>query len=80
MTGATIARSSSAKITNTSTRIIGMIMFRSWSAALAMSRFTAVLPPTSAAAPGTAWTAVLTRSIVLKAAGLSGAVVSVPWK
>ena len=43
-----------------------------------MSRVTAVLPPTIASAPGTACTAVRTRPIVLNAAWLSGAEVSVP--
>jgi hypothetical protein len=78
MIGAMIARSSSPRITNTSTRMIGIIRFRSWSAARAMSSVTAVLPPTIAWAPGTACTAARTLSIVPNAAWLSGAEVSVP--
>ena len=78
MTGATSARSSSARMTNTTTRTIGMIRFRSCAAARWTSRLTAVLPPTSASAPGTACTAARTRSMVAYAAWLSGAEVSVP--
>ena len=46
---------------------------RSCAAARWMSRLIAVVPPTSASAPGTACTAARTRSIVALAAGLSGA-------
>src|SRR6516165_12693261 len=41
---------------------------------------TAVPPPTLALAPGTACTAARTLSIVVYAAGLSGLLVSVPWR
>src|SRR5271163_1703267 len=60
MIGAITARSSSPRIRNTRSKVMGMITSRSWSAAVAMSRVTAVLPPTIACAPGTACTAVRT--------------------
>ena len=65
ISGATIARSSSARMRNTTTRTTGMIRFRSCAAARWTSRLIAVLPPTSASAPGTACTAARTRSIVV---------------
>src|SRR5580658_9896545 len=77
MIGAITARSSSPRIRNTRSKIMGMITSRSWSAAVAMSRVTAVLPPTIACAPGTACTAVRTSPIVRNAAWLSGGEVSV---
>src|SRR5215470_14642589 len=73
ITGATSARSNNARITSTTTRMSGMMRFRSCADARATSRLIAVLPPTSALAPGTACTAERTRSIVLYAAWVSGA-------
>src|SRR5215471_16277793 len=77
ITGATSARSSRARMTNTTSRTIGMIRFRSCADARCTSRLTAVLPPTIALAPGMACTASRVRSIVAYAAWLSGAAVSV---
>ena len=77
MTGATSARSSSMRITNTTARMTGMIRLRSCAAARWTSRLTAVLPPTRASAPGTACTAARAASMVAYAAWLSGAEVSV---
>ena len=66
------------RMRSTTSRMIGMIRLRSCAAARWMSRLTAVFPPTSASAPGTACTAARTRSMVAYAAWLSGAEVSVP--
>ena len=63
--GATSARSSSPRMTNTTTRMSGMTRFRSCADARLTSRLIAVVPPTSALAPGTACTADRTRSIVV---------------
>src|SRR6266540_3253727 len=76
--GATSARSSNARITNTTASTIGMITFRSRVEARWMSRLIALPPPTLASAPGTACTAARTRSTVAYAAAESAGSVRVP--
>jgi hypothetical protein len=80
ITGATIARSNSARITTTTSSTSGMITLRSWFTARSMSTNVAVVPPTSASASGTACTDARTRSTVAAAAGESAASVGVPSK
>ena len=64
ISGATSARSSRARMTSTTARISGMTRLRSCASARCSSRVVAVVPPTTALAPGTACTADRTRSIV----------------
>ena len=67
-TGATIARSSTHRISSTTASTSGMTTLLSRVAASFMSSQTAVWPPTTASAPETECTAARTRSIVPRAA------------
>jgi hypothetical protein len=66
--GATSARSNSPRMTSTTTRMSGTMRLRSCAEARSTSSAVAVTPPTRASAPGTAWTADRTRSMVSYAA------------
>ena len=77
--GATTARSSSPRITSTTSRTRGMTTLRSRADALARSRLWALWPPTTASAPSTAWTLSRSRSMAARSSGLSGAPSRVAW-
>ncbi|MNW56713.1 hypothetical protein D3C74_344460 [compost metagenome] len=64
MSGAVIARRSSARMTRTVSRMIGMMSMLSAAEARWTSSVIALAPPTRASASGTAWTASRTRSTV----------------
>ncbi len=76
--GATTARSSRASTSSTTTSTIGMIVKSSCREARWVSTTTAVFPPTSARAPGTACSAARTRSTVSWAALLDGSLLISP--
>ncbi len=75
--GAIRARSSTQRISSTTTSTSGMISTLSCVVALSMSSRAAVPPPTRASASGTACTASRTRSTVCLAASLSAGAVMV---